>query len=147
MATTLPSPQFTTFFTNEEIEETRRDIALLSFLLAQVTHGDDQKDSGHKSPARPKLDAIQPWAYLAFMLTAGNEQDRHANKVVAVTGKVEHDAFTAALVTPNVSLRHSHDQLSISELKPNAKTGRNLLSSDPSSITTCATSMSSSLPN
>ena len=69
MATTLPSPQFTTFFTNEEIEETRRDIALLSFLLAQVTHGDDKKDSGHKSPARPKLDAIQPWAYLAFMLT------------------------------------------------------------------------------
>ena len=61
--------------------------------------------------------------------------------------RVEHDAFTAALVTPNVSLRHSHDQLSISELKPNAKTGRNLLSSDPSSITTCATYMSSSLPN
>ena len=143
MATTAPSPDFATFFSNnEEIEEVRCDIALLSYLLAKVNLKNYKKNSRQK-PFRvspPKPDPRQPWVHLAFILSAGDPHHLFAsNKAqVAVTGKVENDAITVALVGPgNVSLRRSPDQLCISELKLDTTNGRRLIGS-PSSITTCA---------
>ena len=141
MATTTPSPNLATFFSNnEEIEEVRRDIALLSYLLANVNLKNDKKNSRQK-PFRvspPKPDPRQPWVHLAFILSAGDPHPFASNKAVAVTGKVENDAITVALVGPgNASLRHSPDQLCISELKLDTTNGRRLIGS-PSSITTCA---------
>ena len=140
MATTTSSPEFATFFTNnEKIEEVRRDIALLSYLLAKVSHKNGKKDSRQKPFSPPKPDPRQPWVHLAFILTTGDPHHLFAsNKAVAVTGKIENDAITVALVGPgNVSLRRSSDQLCISELKLDTTNGRRLLG-NPTSTTMCA---------
>ena len=138
MAPSTPSPQFATFFTSsQEAEQVRRDIALLSYFLAKVTFKPNDSGTQQKPSSRPKLDPIQPWIHLAFMLTTGRPRDPSGSKVVAVTGKVENDSITAALVTRNVSHRNPSPQLSISELTPTAKRGWRLLRKD-SSTTMCA---------
>ena len=139
MAPSSPSPQFAIFFTSsQEAEQVRRDIALLSYLLAKVTYKLSNDSSTEEKPySRPKLDPIKPWIHLAFMLTTGRPRDSSGSKVVAVTGKVENDSITAALVTRNVSHRNPSPQLSISELTPIAKRGWRLLRND-SSTTMCA---------
>ena len=138
MAPSTPSPQFATFFTSiQEAEQVRHDIALLSYLLAKVTWEPNDSGTQQKPFSRPKLDPIQLWIHLAFMLTTGRPRDPSGSKVVAVTGKVENDSITAALVTRNVSHRNPSPQLSISELTPIAKRGWRLLRND-SSTTMCA---------
>ena len=136
------SPEFASFFTNnEKTEEVRRDIALLSYLLANVNFKNDK--NSRQKPLRvspPKPDPRQPWVHLAFILTTGDPHHLFAsNKAqVAVTGKVENDAITVALVGPgNVSLRRSPDQLCISELKLDTTNGRRLLG-NPTYTTMCA---------
>ncbi|KAI0756211.1 hypothetical protein C8Q80DRAFT_1264298 [Daedaleopsis nitida] len=128
-----PPPQFTIFFLeNKDVEDIRRDIVLLSYLLSEVDHHDN-KDSGQKKALR-RPTPMQPWVHLAFMLTAGDKHDRYSNQVVAVTGRVENDAITAVLVahTTNASLRYS-DPFSFTELKPDATKGEYLLGK-PASI-------------
>ena len=139
MAPSTPSPQFATFFTSsQEAEQVRRDIALLSYLLAKVNLKNDKKASRQKLFSTPKPDPRQPWVHLAFILSAGDPHHLFANKAVAVTGKIENDAITVALVGPgHVSLRRSPNQLCVSELKLDTTNGRRLLG-NPTYTTMCA---------
>ncbi|TFK81516.1 hypothetical protein K466DRAFT_667066 [Polyporus arcularius HHB13444] len=103
--------------------DVRRDITLLSYLLSQVQY---EKDFFGKSKAADKSDSnmLEAWSHLAFMLTTGDTNDP------AVTGQVESDAITAAVVTRNVSHRSSHasqtSQFLVSKLEAQ-KTGKQLL--------------------
>ena len=135
MVSTSLSSQSETFFTNtEQIEDVRRDITPLD----QVDLTNDNKKFGKRLSSRPKLDLIQPWAHLSFMLIAGDQRDCFGNQLVAVTGKVGNNAITAALVTCDVSYSHDSGQLSVSELTPVATAGRKLLS-DLCPVAVCAT--------
>ena len=130
---------FTTFFGGkQETEQVRSDIALLTYLLSQADHrGNDPKASSRARPKRDPLVAIQPWIHLASMLTTG--QRHHPTRSnVAVTGKVENDAITVALITGSDSFRHHPAQLSVSELMPSTMAGWELLQ-NVSSTVMCAT--------
>ena len=129
---------FTTFFASkQETEQVRSDIALLAYLLAQVHHRDNDREPVSRAwPKRDPLAAIQPWIYLASMLTTG-ERHHPTRSNVAVTGKVENDAITVALITGSDSFRHHPAQLSVSELTPTTMAGWELLQ-DLSSTVMCA---------
>ncbi|KAI0705288.1 hypothetical protein C8T65DRAFT_696412 [Cerioporus squamosus] len=119
---TVDRPQFQGFLPDES--NVRRDITLLSYLLAKVHC--DKNFIGASN-----VNLLEAWIYLASILTTGDAQDPSGNNnVVAVTGQVENDAIAAVLGTPNVSCRLSHksqtSQLSVSELQ-SMKTGLALL--------------------
>ena len=71
------------------------------------------------------------------MLTTG-ERHHPTHSNVAVTGKVENDAITVALITGSDSFRHHPAQLSVSELTPTTMAGWELLQ-NVSSTVMCAT--------
>ena len=135
----MASAPFTSFFASKrQTEQVRKDIALLTYLLAQVNHRDNDREP--VSRARPKRDpliAIQPWIHLASMLTTG-ERHHPTRSNVAVTGEVENDAIRVALITGSDSFRHHPAQLSGSELTPTTMAGWELLQSVSSTVM-CAT--------
>ena len=137
--TAMAHASFTTFFASkQETEQVRSDIALLTYLLSQADHRDnDPRPSSRARPKRDSLAAIQPWIHLASMLTTG-ERHHPTRSNVAVTGMVENDAITVALITGRDSFRHHPAQLSVSELTPTMITGWELLQ-NVSSTVMCAT--------
>ena len=103
--TTLPSqhPLLETFYSRHDSErQVSLDIALLSYLLTYT------KVEGRVPRAdESDLSALNPWIYLSYMVNTGElPHDKAGNKVVAVTGRIDREAITAALVSPNVVPRH-----------------------------------------
>ncbi|TBU52490.1 hypothetical protein BD310DRAFT_1043038 [Dichomitus squalens] len=120
------SPDFESFFSAADSElDVRRDIALLSYLLSHT------KVKDRKSAADAKaLAALDPWTYLAFIINTGEAPyDRAGN--IAVTGRIDRDTITAALVARSTSPhRLPPDTLSlqIKSLKPvNPEYGASML--------------------
>ena len=94
------SSGFESFFFPADSElDVRRDIALLSYLLSHT------KVEGQRSGGKAKaLDALDPWIYLAFIINTGEAPyDKAGNKDIAVTGRIDREAITAALVARNTS--------------------------------------------
>ncbi|TFK81515.1 hypothetical protein K466DRAFT_667065 [Polyporus arcularius HHB13444] len=131
MAPSPPATQFETFFPAES--DVHNDIALLSYLLANVKYtqdvgagaGDDARES------KTKTDPLRAWKYLAFILTTGEGRDGSSgNRVVAVTGQVENGALTAAVVTRDVQLSppaQTSGHFAITQVESLSKIGRDLL--------------------
>ncbi|TBU36009.1 hypothetical protein BD309DRAFT_1024800 [Dichomitus squalens] len=121
---TYASPGFDTFFSPVDPElDVRRDIALLLYLLSHT------KVQGRRSGAEAKaLEALDPWTYLAFIINTGKTPH---DKVIAVTGRIDCEGITAALVAPNTSpdrLPANTPPLRIQSLKPqDPKEGESML--------------------
>ncbi len=125
MASSPPAAQLETFFPAES--DVRHDIALLSYLLANVKSTQDVGDDARESK-KAKSDPLRAWNHLAFILTPGEGSDPLGNRVVAVTGQVENGALTAAVVTRDVlSPPAQTSQFAITQVKSHGKAGRDLL--------------------
>ncbi|TFY71943.1 hypothetical protein EVG20_g1054 [Dentipellis fragilis] len=98
------SPNFGAFYSssaNTELD-VRRDIALLSYLLAYTKVKDRRSNSNAEGMDRKRaLGALDPWTYLAHIVNTGH--DKSSNSVIAVTGRIDRDAITAALVQNTVT--------------------------------------------
>ncbi|KAI0716180.1 hypothetical protein C8T65DRAFT_738206 [Cerioporus squamosus] len=128
--TTPTSPDISQFqdFCGDQ-SDIRRDITLLSYLLAKVNVDCDKNCIGDgasgyynlgKQRRSSNVNLLEAWTHLACMLTTGDAQ-------VAVTGQFERDAITAALVISRRSAPESQaSQFSVSELQT-TNTGLGLL--------------------
>ncbi|TBU45936.1 hypothetical protein BD309DRAFT_989158 [Dichomitus squalens] len=76
--------------------DVRRDIALLSYLLSST------KIEGRRSAVDAKAhSALDLWTYLAVIMNS--PYDKAENKDIAVTGRIDRDTITAALVARSTS--------------------------------------------